>query len=129
LQGVDAFDVHSLLYYIEDHKQGAFELGAPNDDVERLTGYPAEDFAATARRYAAMPFARKTFANRLRAFVNFNRVPFSLGYKLSSYERRQSHPPGANLLYAMENNDWKAERFSQLPKQSELELVTTGEFR
>jgi NAD(P)H dehydrogenase (quinone) len=129
LQGVDAFDVHSLLYYIEDHKQGAFELGAPNDVVERLTGHPAEDFAATAQRYAAMPFARKTLANRLRAFVNFNRVPFSLGYKLSSYERRQSHPLDAKLLYAMENNDWKAGHFSQTTSQSELELVTTGEFR
>jgi uncharacterized protein YbjT (DUF2867 family) len=129
LQGVNAFDLHSLLYYVEDHKQGAFELGAPNDVVEQLTGQPAEDFATTARRYAAMPFARKTLANRLRAFVNFNRVPFSRGYKLSSYEQQQFHPRVAHSMYAMANHEWKAERSGQITKPSELELVTTGELR
>jgi uncharacterized protein YbjT (DUF2867 family) len=38
LQGVSAFELSNLRYYIEDHKQGAFEFGAPNNVVEEVTG-------------------------------------------------------------------------------------------
>lgn len=108
LQGVTAFVLSSLRYYIEDHKQGAFELGAPTRIVEELTGRPAEDFETTARRYAALPFARQTVANRLRAFVNFNRVPFTRGYNLSRFEREQGYPAPPALQFAMGNDRWHA---------------------
>ncbi len=115
LQGVAAFDLSSLRYYIEDHKQGAFEFGAPTDVVQALTGQPAEDFEMTVRRYAALPFARKTFANRLRAFVNFNLVPFTPGYNLKRFERKQDHPVSPVPQFAMSNHRWQAEHCPQLP--------------
>ncbi len=42
----------NVRYYIDDHKRGAFELGAPTTDVLDVTGQPAEDFETIARRYA-----------------------------------------------------------------------------
>ena len=45
----------NLRYYVDDHKRGAFELGAPTTDVLDVTGRPAEDFETIPRRYAALP--------------------------------------------------------------------------
>ena len=116
IQGVDPFLLSSLRYYIEDHKNGAFEFGAPTDVVYEVTGKPAEDFETTVRRYAALPFAQKTFSNRLRAFVNFMRVPFSPGYDLDRYDREQGFPAPAQPRFALDDEQWKAQhrpRFEQ----------------
>jgi uncharacterized protein YbjT (DUF2867 family) len=109
LQGVSAFEVGSLRYYIQDHKQGAFEFGAPNQVVEEVTGKPAEDIETTVRRYAAMPFARKTVANRLRAFLQFNLVPFTPGYNLNRFERDHFFPVPSSPQFVMSSDRWRAE--------------------
>ncbi|RCJ37406.1 transcriptional regulator [Nostoc minutum NIES-26] len=113
LQDVSAFELSSFRYYVEDHKQGAFEFGAPTDVVQKLTGQPPEDFETTVRRYAALPFVRKTFANRFRAFVNFNLVPFIPGYNLERLEREHFYPMPPVLQFAMSNDRWQAEHSSQ----------------
>lgn len=112
LQGVSPFVLSSVRYYVEDHKQGAFEFGAPTTDVYELTGRPAEDFETIARRYVALPFARQTLTNRLRAFMNFNLVPFTLGYNLDRFECEQFHPMPPLSQFAMENERWQIERGS-----------------
>src|SRR5262249_29150831 len=50
---IDVFS--GVRYYIDDHKRGAFELGAPTTDVLDVTGRPPEDFETIARRYAVLP--------------------------------------------------------------------------
>lgn len=107
LQGVSAFELSGFRYYIEDHKQGAFEWGAPNNVVQELTGQPPEDFETTVQRYAAMPFARKTLPNRLRAFWNFNLVPFTPGYNLKQFEQQQFHPVPPIPQFAMNDPHWQ----------------------
>jgi len=109
LQGVPAFDLNNLRYYIEDHKQGAFEFGAPNAVVEELTGQPPEDFETTVRRYLAMPFARKTLANRLRAFLQFSLVPFTPGYDLNQFEQKHLYPVIFDPQFVMSSDRWRAE--------------------
>ena len=109
LQGVSAFEVGNLRYYIEDHKQGAFEFGAPNHVVQEMTGQSPEDFETIVRRYAALPFARKTFANRLRAFVEFNLVPFTPGYNLNRFEREHFFPIPSAPQFVMSSDRWRAE--------------------
>src|SRR5262249_7199272 len=37
-----------LEHYFEEHRRGAFAIAAPNDDVLRATGKPAESFEAVA---------------------------------------------------------------------------------
>jgi len=115
---VGAFLVENLRYYVEDHKQGAFALCAPTNDVLEVTGRPAEDFETTARRYAARPEAQRNFRNWLRTFVDFMRTPLSTGYNLERLDRelRFPKPPAPNL--AMANERWKAEHgapFAQRP--------------
>lgn len=100
MTGADIHEVYSYRQYLLDHERGAFSLdGGVSDVVEQLTGAPAEDFEVTARRYADLPFARQTLANRLAAFARFNILPFYPGHDLAAYERamRFPRPPSPSL--------------------------------
>lgn len=117
-QNVGAFLTSNLRFYVEDHKQGAFALSAPTNDVLEVTGRPAEDFETTARRYAAKPEARRTFANWLRTFADLVLNPLRLGYNPERLDRelRAPRPPAPRL--AMANERWRVEhgaRFTERP--------------
>jgi len=58
-------------HYVEEHRHGAFAIGAPTDDVERVTGRPPESFEAVARRLAALPENRRSVSRTLREFARF----------------------------------------------------------
>jgi hypothetical protein len=45
----------NIRYYIDDHKRGVFEAGAPTTDVLEVTGRPAEDFETIARAIRRSP--------------------------------------------------------------------------
>src|SRR5262249_6817313 len=77
MAGIPIDVISNLRYYIDDHRQSAFELGAPTTDVQDLTGRPAEDFETIARRYAAQPRNQRTVGNRLREFAQFMIAPLS----------------------------------------------------
>ncbi len=118
MQKVDPFQIYALLKYVEDNRQGAFSFdGGVTDVMQHLTGRPAESFETTARRYAAMPFARQTFANRLKAFVSFNITPFYPGYDLDAYERKLEFPVPSTPLQCLEDERWKESRAMQMSVQ------------
>ena len=96
-------------YYVEDYKRGAFELGAPTTDVLDVTGRPAEDFETIARRYAAAPRNRRTFANWLREFAQFMIAPFSPGFNFDRYDRELRRPFPSRPLFAPESDVWRRE--------------------
>jgi NAD(P)H dehydrogenase (quinone) len=104
------FLTSNLRYYVQDHKQGAFAWGAPTSDVLELTGRPAEDFEATARRYAARSEAQRTFANRLRTLTGFMLTPLTPGYNPERLDRELRFPAPPLPLLAMANDLWKLER-------------------
>jgi len=110
MQGVDPFQIYSLLDYLEDHKRGVFAFeGGVNNVVEELTGAPAENFETTVRRYAAMPFTQRTFANCLRAFVNCNLTPFYPGYNLKRYAGEHEFPQVPHPQLSAESEFWRKE--------------------
>jgi uncharacterized protein YbjT (DUF2867 family) len=110
MQGVHPFELSGYRYYLEDHKRGVFEFeGGTNEVVREVTGQPAEDFETTARRYAALPFANKTFANRLRAFFNFGLVPFHPGYDLDRYDREHEFPMPLQPNLSIDDQRWRTE--------------------
>ena len=74
-----------------------------------LTGAPAESFEVTAARYAAMPFARQTLVNRLKAFAKFNMTPFYPGYDLDTWDRQAGFPTPANPTLSIDNERWRAD--------------------
>lgn len=106
LQAVPAFELSGFRYYVQDHKQGAFEHGASSGDVETLTGRTPETFETIARRYAALPEARRSLGNAVRAWGNFLRTPFVRSYDLATLDRTSGAlPPGASRL-AMADPTW-----------------------
>ena len=96
-------------YYIEDHKRGAFELGAPTNDVLEVTGRPAEDFEAIARRYAAKPGNRRSIGNRLRELAQFLVTPLSPRFNLDRYDRELRRPFPSIPLFAPDSKVWRRE--------------------
>ena len=113
MQGVSAFELSVFLDYIKDHKQGAFEFGAPSEDILEVTGRPAEDFETTARRYAALPEARRSLGSTLKTFGDFMRTPVSPGYNLARFARESGFPVPPNPRLAMEDERWRAEHGQQ----------------
>jgi uncharacterized protein YbjT (DUF2867 family) len=118
---VGDFLASNLRYYVEDHKQGAFALSAPTNDVLEVTGRPAEDFETTARRYAARPQAQRNFANWLRTFVDFMRNPLSRGYNLERLDRELRFPKPPAPRLAMANERWKVEHGAQFTERPATE--------
>ncbi len=101
--------LRDLRYYIDDHRRGAFEMGAPTTDVLDVTGRPAEDFESIARRYAALPGNRRTFGNQLRAVAQLLMAPFSPGYNFDRYDRELRRPFPSKPQFAPESVVWRRE--------------------
>jgi uncharacterized protein YbjT (DUF2867 family) len=116
LDGASIDELAPYADYIEEHKGGTFELGAPTDHVLQVTGKPAEDFESITRRYAAAPAARPTLANRLRQFALFMTVPLAPGYDLEGYERLMRVPRPLQPAYAADADLWRREH--GLPAQA-----------
>ena len=94
--------ISGVRYYIDDHKRGAFEFGAPTTDVLDVTGRPAEDFETIARRYAALPSNRRTLGNGLRQFAQFMISPLGSGFDLDRYDRELRRPFPSKPQFAPE---------------------------
>ncbi len=107
-QGIDIYEIASLRHYMQDMREGTFAFeGGVTDVVEQLTGSPAESFETTARRYAALPFARQTLANRLKAFIAFNLTPFYPGTNFARYERQMGIPAAPAPSLAIADPVWR----------------------
>jgi NAD(P)H dehydrogenase (quinone) len=104
---IDIFS--GIRYYIEDHKRGTFELGAPTSDVLDVTGRPAEDFETIARRYAALPQNQRTFGNWVREFVQFVLAPLSPGFNFDRYDRELRRPFPQEPQFATDSKVWQRE--------------------
>ena len=126
LQGVGPFEMSGFRHRVEDHKQGAFEFGALMDDVLEVTGRQPEAFEVVARRYAALPQAKRSLGSDLRAFADFVRTPLSPGYNLDRFDRKQGFPVPARPRFAMDDERWRAERGAQLSRASNVRAPHLG---
>jgi NAD(P)H dehydrogenase (quinone) len=99
----------NVRYYIDDHKRGAFELGAPTTDVLDVTGRSPEDFETIARRYATQPRNQRTLGNWLREFAEFVITPLSPGFNFDRYDRELRRPFPSRPQVAPESNIWRRE--------------------
>ncbi len=107
--GISAFEQSGIRRYIEEHKRGAFEFGAPTNHVYEVAGRAPEDFETIARRYAALPEARPTLPNKLSALGDFMRIGFTIAYNLDRYEREQQHPFLRHPQLAVDSGVWRME--------------------
>jgi NAD(P)H dehydrogenase (quinone) len=114
-QRIDPYSVSCLRHYMEDMKRGTFSFeGGVTHVVEDLTGKPAESFETTARRYAAMPFARQTLANRIKAIGNFMLTPFYPGYNFDTWDRRMRFPLPSQPSLSIDDAQWRTEHAAQM---------------
>jgi uncharacterized protein YbjT (DUF2867 family) len=97
----------NVRYYIDDHKRGAFEVGAPTTDVLDVTGRPPEDFETIARRYAALPANQRSFGNWLHQFAQFMLTPLSPGFDFDGYDRELRRPFPSKPEFARESEIWR----------------------
>ena len=117
-QRIDPLLISGFRHYVEEIKRGTFEFeGGVNDVVQELTGAPAESFETTARRYAAMPFARQTLGNRLKALVDFGLTPFYPGYNLARWDRQKGFPVPPNPSLSIDDERWRTEHSLQNARQ------------
>jgi hypothetical protein len=117
-QRVNPLEISGLRYYVEEMSRGTFELdGGVTTAVEDLTGQSAESFETTARRYAAMPFARQTFGNRLQAIINFNSTPFYPSYDLDKWDRQKGFPMPTNPTLSIDDERWREKHHHLMTRQ------------
>ena len=108
--GVDAFQQTGLRHYLDEHALGAFEIGAPTDHVEKVAGVAPEDFATIARRYAAVPWAKRSLRNFLSTLMDFMLIGLAPALNLDEVVSRQLHPPVTNAQLAAQSEAWLRER-------------------
>ena len=99
----------NVRYYIEDHRRGAFELGAPTTDVLDVTGQPPEDFETIARHYAALPGNQRTLGNWLRGLAQFIITPLRPGFNFDRYDRELRRPFPSEPQFAPDSKVWRRE--------------------
>jgi NAD(P)H dehydrogenase (quinone) len=101
--------MRNVRYYIDDHKHGAFEIGAPTTDVLDVTGRSPEDFETIARRYAAQPHNQRTIGNWIREVEEFVISPLSPGFNFDRYDRELRRPFPFEPQSAPESKVWRRE--------------------
>lgn len=107
-QRINPLEISGFRFYAEEMKRGTFALGGGvTRVVEEITGKAAESFETIVRRYAAMPFARQTFGNWLKAFIRFNLTPFYPGYDLEKWDRQKGFPTPPSL--SIDDSRWLSE--------------------
>ena len=109
LAGLPIDLLSGIRYYIEDHKRGTFEIGAPTTDVLDVTGRPAEDFETIARRYAAQAQNRRSFGNWLRYATQFLIAPVTPSFNLERYDRELRRPFPSEPQFSTESKVWRRE--------------------
>ncbi len=109
LDGSPVALLSSMEHYIEEHRRGAFAIGAPNDDVARVTGQRAESFETVARRLAALPANRRSASRTVREFARFLTIPFARVPNTRRYLRGLHIAPPAAPQYAGESAVWRRE--------------------
>ncbi len=105
----------NMAFYGEEHRRGAFAMGAPNDDVERATGRRAETFEELVRRHAVYPQNRRSAANTRSELLRSLVLPFASTPNIKRYVKGlQLHEPAAPQ-YCAESPIWRREHgFAQL---------------
>lgn len=119
--GISQFEQLGIRTYVAEHRAGTFEFSAPTDHVREVTGRAPEDFEIIARRYAALPEARRSFGNFLGTLGDFMRIGMTPANDLDRFQREQSHPMPPVPSLAIEDERWQNEHSAQFmlrPQQS-----------
>ena len=122
--GVSDFEVSQMRHYAKALRHGAYELGAPTDHFELITGRKPESFESITRRYFTDPQLidpRITLGSRIDAIVFLVRVMFARVPDFDHWERAQGHPALKSPTLATDSNEWRASA-----EQQQLNILTAS---
>ena len=109
--GVTDFEISQMLHYAEEIRQGVFEVGAPTDHVEAITGRKPESFETIARRYLDNPSLIApglTNTGKLGAMAFMARMLLSRPPRFDRWERDHGHPVLSDIVLASDSPEWRA---------------------
>jgi len=110
-QGFPLMEISQVRYYADELKNSAFEIGAPTDHVEQITGQKPELFEDTARRYFQNPsliHPRLKAGSKLEAIAFMFRMLLIRAPNLDEWEIRHGHPLLKQPVYAQDSDEWLA---------------------
>jgi NAD(P)H dehydrogenase (quinone) len=107
--GVPVALLSCMEHYVEEHRRGAFAIAAPNDDVARVTGRPAESFETVVRRLATLPANQRSPSHTLREFARFLAVPLVRVPNMPRYLRGLQIVAPRAPQYVGESEVWRRE--------------------
>ncbi len=122
--GASEFEIAQIRYYAEEIRHGAYEMGAPTDHVELVTGRKPESFESTARRYLDNPsliHPRFSKGGKLAAFAFMFRMMLSRVPDFDQWERDKGFPVLNEPVLAHDSEDWPA-----TAEKQELNLLSTA---
>ena len=119
--GASEFEIAQIRYYAEEIRHGAYEMGAPTDHVELITGRKPESFQSIARRYLDNPsliHPRFSKGGKLAAFAFMFRMMLSRVPNYDRWERDKGFPMLNEPVLAHDSENWRA-----TAEQQELNLL------
>ena len=122
--GLHDFEIAQMRHYVEELRQGVFEVGAPTDHVELVTGRKPESFESTARRYLADPTAidpRLSVGTKLGAVLTMLRAMVARVPDYDRWERDRGVPVLRDPVLAHESPTWRA-----AAERKQLDLLPTA---
>jgi uncharacterized protein YbjT (DUF2867 family) len=110
-QGLPLQEISQMRYYAEELERGAFEIGAPTDHVEAVTGQKPESFESIARRYIRKPeliYPGLEIGSKLEALAFMVRMMLTRVPDLHQWERERGHPLLTDPVLAQDSAEWRA---------------------
>ena len=109
--GFPEFEIAQMRYYAEEIRRGAFEIGAPTDHVELVSGRRPETFEQIARRYIANPariHPSMTIGSKLNAWAFMARMLVTRVPDYDRWERERGHPMLKHALLSLDSKEWRS---------------------
>lgn len=109
--GFPEFEISQIRYFAEELRGGTYEISAPTNHVELVTGQKPESFEQIARRYLQNPsliHPRLAIGSKLEAMAFMVRMMLSPVPDFDRWERNRDHHTLQHPLLAQDNQDWVA---------------------
>ena len=108
--GVDAAQYSNLRWYIQDSKQGAWEVDAPNDDVLQVSGKEPESFEQIVRSYVDKMDLTPSRSKRRAQLLNVLKVALTRKPKIAEGVAIRLEPVPTDSKFALDSETWQIER-------------------
>ena len=108
--GYQRFEIAQIRHYAEEIRNGAYEIGAPTDHVEAITGQKPEPFESIARRYVNNPsliHPKLSKGGKVKALAFVLRMMVQRVQDFDRWERENGCPILREPVFAQDSEEWR----------------------